>query len=75
MHAFLLAVAIGNSIETRRNSSLAAIQSYMEGSMLNELLFTQAGKVAPITACVVGVEKLFYAEVIILDKCDPENPL
>ena len=46
MHAFLLAVAIGKRIETRRNSSLAAIQSYMEGSMLNELLFTQAGKVA-----------------------------
>ena len=47
--------------------------------MLNELLFTlfltQVGTVAAITACVVGVMALFYAEIITLDKCDPEKPL
>ena len=47
--------------------------------MLNELLLalllTQVGTVAAITACVVGVMALFYAEIITLDKCDPEKPL
>ena len=47
--------------------------------MLNELLFTlfltQVGIVAAIIACVVGVMALFYAEIIALDKCDPEKPL
>ena len=47
--------------------------------MLNELLFTlfltQVGTVASITACIVGVMALFYAEIIALDKCDPEKPL
>ena len=47
--------------------------------MLNELLFTlfltQVGTVAAITACIVGVMTLFYAEIIALDKCDPEKPL
>ena len=47
--------------------------------MLNELLFTlfltQVGTVAAITACIVGVMALFYAEIINLDKCDPEKPL
>ena len=47
--------------------------------MLNELLFmlflTQVGTVAAITACIVGVMALFYAEIIALDKCDPEKPL
>ena len=47
--------------------------------MLNELLFalflTQVGTVAAITACIVGVMALFYAEFIALDKCDPEKPL
>ena len=47
--------------------------------MLNELLFTlfltQVGTVAAITACIVGTMYLFYAEVIALDKCDPERPL
>ena len=47
--------------------------------MLNELLFTlfltQVGTVAAITACIVGVMALFYAEIIALDKCDPEMPL
>ena len=45
--------------------------------MLNELLFalflTQVGTVAAITACIVGVMALFYAEFIALDKCDPEK--
>ena len=45
--------------------------------MLNELLFTllftQVGTVAAITACIVGVMVLFYAEVIALDNCDPEK--
>ena len=45
-----------------------------ERSMLNELLFTlfltQVGIVAAITACIVGVMALFYAEIIALDKCD-----
>ena len=43
--------------------------------MLNELLFalflTQVGTVAAITASVVGVMALFYAEIITLDKCYP----
>ena len=47
--------------------------------MLNELLLalflTQVGTVAAITACIVGVMALFYAEIIALDKCDPEKPL
>ena len=47
--------------------------------MLNELLFTlfltQVGTVAAITACIVGAMYLFYAEIIALDKCDPEKPL
>ena len=47
--------------------------------MLNELLLalflTQVGTVAAITACIVGAMYLFYAEIIALDKCDPENPL
>ena len=47
--------------------------------MLNELLFTlflaQAGTVAAITVCIVGVMALFYAEIIALDKCDTEKPL
>ena len=47
--------------------------------MLNELLFTlfltQVGTVAAITACIVGVMTLFYAEIIALDKCDTEKPL
>ena len=47
--------------------------------MLNEMLFTlfltQVGTVAAITACIVGVMTLFYAEIIALDKCDPERPL
>ena len=47
--------------------------------MLNELLFTlflmQAGTVAAITVCIVGAMALFYAEIIALDKCDPEKPL
>ena len=47
--------------------------------MLNELLFalflTQVGTVAAITACIVGVMALFYAEFIALDKCDPEKRL
>ena len=47
--------------------------------MLNELLFivflTQVGTVAAITACIVGVMGLFYAEIIALDKCDADKPL
>ena len=47
--------------------------------MLNEMLFNlflvQFGTVAAITACIVGVMTLFYAEIITLDKCDPEKPL
>ena len=47
--------------------------------MLNEMLFNlflvQFGTVAAITACIVGVMILFYAEVIALDKCDPEKPM
>ena len=47
--------------------------------MLNELLFTlfltQVGTVAAITACIVGVMALFYAEIIGLDKCDAERHL
>ena len=47
--------------------------------MLNELLFmlflTQVGTVAAITACIVGVMALFYAEIIALDKCEAEKPL
>jgi hypothetical protein len=47
--------------------------------MLNEpilaLFLTQVGTVATITACIVGVMTLFYAEIIALDKCDPEKPL
>ena len=47
--------------------------------MLNELLFTlfltQVGTVAAVTACIVGVMSLFYAEIIDLDKCDAEKHL
>ena len=47
--------------------------------MLSELLFTlfltQVGIVAAITACIVGVMALFYAEIIALDKCDAFQPL
>ena len=47
--------------------------------MLNELLLalflTQVGTVAAITACMVGVMALFYAEIIGLDKCDTEKHL
>ena len=47
--------------------------------MLNELLFTlfltQVGTVAAITACIVGVMALLYAEIIGLDKCDAEKHL
>ena len=47
--------------------------------MLNELLFTlfltQAGTVAAITACIVGVMALFYAEIVTLDKCDADKSL
>ena len=47
--------------------------------MLNELLLalflTQVGTVAAITACIVGAMYLFYAEIIALDKCNPEKPL
>ena len=47
--------------------------------MLNELLFilflTQVGTVAAITACIVGVMGLFYAEIMALDKGNPEKPL
>ena len=47
--------------------------------MLNELLFTlfltQLGTVAAVTACIVGVMALFYAEIIGLDKCDAEKHL
>ena len=47
--------------------------------MLNELLFTlfltQAGTVAAITACIVGVMALFYAEIIALDKCNADKSL
>ena len=47
--------------------------------MLNELLFTlfftQVGTVAAITACIVGVMGLFYAEIVTLDKCDDEELL
>ena len=43
--------------------------------MLNELLFTQVGTVAAITACIVGVMGLFYAEIMALDEGNPEKPL
>ena len=47
--------------------------------MLNEMLFNlflvQFGTVAAITACIVGVMTLFYAEIIALDKCDAEKRL
>ena len=47
--------------------------------MLNEMLLalflTQVGTVAAITACIVGVMALFYAEIIALDKCDAEKRL
>ena len=45
--------------------------------MLNEMLFNlflvQFGTVAAITACIVGVMTLFYAEIIALDKCDAQK--
>ena len=47
--------------------------------MLNVMLFNlflvQFGTVAAITACIVGAMYLFYAEIIALDKCDPERSL
>ena len=47
--------------------------------MLNELILalflTQVGTVAAITACIVGVMMLFYAEITALDKCDPKKLL
>ena len=47
--------------------------------MLNEMLFNlfllQFGTVAAITACIVGAMYLFYAEIIALDKCQPERVL
>ena len=47
--------------------------------MLNELLFTlfltQVGTVAAITACILGVMTLFYAEITALGKCDTDKPL
>ena len=47
--------------------------------MLNDLLLalflTQVGTVAAITACIVGVMMLFYAEITALDKCDAKKPL
>ena len=47
--------------------------------MLNELLLalflTQVGTVAAITACIVGVMALFYAQIIALAKCDADKPL
>ena len=47
--------------------------------MLNELLLalflTQVGTVAAITACIVGVMTLFYAEITALDKCSADKPL
>ena len=47
--------------------------------MLDELLLalflTQVGTVAVITACIVGVMGLFYAEIIALDECDADKPL
>ena len=47
--------------------------------MLNELLFTlfltQVGTFAAITACVIGVMALFFAEIIVLNKSDPAKPL
>ena len=47
--------------------------------MLNELFFTlfltQAGTVAAITACIVGVMALFYTEIIALDKYDADKSL
>ena len=47
--------------------------------MLNELFLalflTQVGTVAAITACIVGVMTLFYAEIIALNRCDPDRPL
>ena len=47
--------------------------------MLNEIILalflTQVGIVAVITACIVGVMILFYAEIFALDKCDTEKPL
>ena len=47
--------------------------------MLNEMLLalflTQVGTVAAITACIVGVMTLFYAEITALDKCDTQKPL
>ena len=43
--------------------------------MLFNLFLVQFGTVAAITACIVGAMTLFYAEIIALDKCDPERPL
>ena len=47
----------------------------MLNEMLLNLFLVQFGTVAAITACIVGVMTLFYAEIIALDKCDPERPL
>ena len=47
--------------------------------MLNELLFTlfftHVGIVAIITACIVGVVYLFYAEIITLNEYNADKPL
>ena len=47
--------------------------------MLDDLLFTlfltQVSTVAAITACIVGVMTLFYAEIIALNKYDADEPL
>ena len=47
--------------------------------MLNEMLFNlflvQFGTVSAITACIVGVMMLFYAEITALNKCDTQKPI
>ena len=47
--------------------------------MLNEMLFNlflvQFGIVAAITACIVSVMMLFYAEINVLDKCGTQKPI
>ena len=47
----------------------------MLNALLLALFLTQVGTVAAITACIVGVMTLFYAETIALDKCDHDRPL
>ena len=43
--------------------------------MLFNLFLVQFGTVAAITACIVGAMYLFYLEIIVLDKREPERPL